>query len=113
MNYDTLILELFARIQSLEEQVKKLTLEVENKPKKVTTADIKEYIRGLKEKALANGKDYVELRAGDIHKKLALKNSMPMVCNAMYSVMGEKDCVLEKTNSGYSSSLTIRYNIEN
>lgn len=33
MNYDTLILELFARTQSLEEQVKKLTLEMENKPK--------------------------------------------------------------------------------
>ena len=42
-------------------------------------------------------------------KKKALKNAMPMVCNAMRQCMGENDIILHETPSGYSSSLEIKY----
>jgi ribosomal protein L9 len=81
MNYEKVILELMTRIQALEEQVAEL-LKNENSREivevsKMSTEDIRNYIKTLKDKARKEGKTFLVLRSGDIHKELELKNYMP------------------------------------
>lgn len=121
MNYEKVIVELLSRIQNLEEKVDMLmndkTLETEPKSQedtdksivKIKTKDIREYIESRKAVAKNSGEEFVVLRASDLHRNIRLKNSMPMVCNAMRQCMGENDIVLHETPSGYSSSLEIKY----
>ena len=121
MNYEKVIIELLSRIQTLEEKVDLL---MSNQTKestvkthddnvtgvvKVKTKDIRDYIEAQKEEAESRGEEFIVLRASDLHRINKLKNSMPMVCNAMRQCMGEKDIVLHETPSGYSSSLEIKY----
>lgn len=103
MENASLFMEMFERIKKLEEQVK--TLMDERIPKKITTNDIKQYIL----KKIEESKDDIIIVSGEVHKELSLKNSMPMVCNAMYAVMREDDQVLETTPSGFSSTLKVKY----
>ena len=111
MQYDTVVLELLQRVQKLEEEVAALK-SGEKKQKKVTTADIREYIAEKLEKKRKKGETHLTVCARDVHKALPLKNAMPMVCNAMYSLMKDGDEILKKSASGYSSTLTIRYALE-
>lgn len=76
---------------------------------KVKTKDIREYIEAQKEEARSRGEEFIVLRASNIHRINKLRNSMPMVCNAMRQCMSNNDIVLHETPSGYSSSLEIRY----
>lgn len=78
-----------------------------------TSADIKEYIDRLIREAKLQGKDYIDLVSGEIHKQMGLKNRMPVVCNAMYSKMMPGDEVLHTTPSGFSSTIRIRYYLRN
>ena len=103
MENSAFIMELFERIKKLEEQMK--ILMDERTPKKITTNDIKQYIL----KKIEENKDDIIIVSGEIHKELPLKNSMPMVCNAMYAIMREDDQILETSPSGFSSTLKIRY----
>lgn len=121
MNYEKVIVELLSRIQILEEKVDLLMRNhaQENKVKahekivanvvKVKTKDIREYIEAQKEEARSRGEEFIVLRASNIHRINKLRNSMPMVCNAMRQCMSNNDIVLHETPSGYSSSLEIRY----
>ena len=95
MNYEKIIVELLSRIQTLEEKVDFLMNEKPstNKTKthdeivadvvKVKTKDIRDYIEMQKSEAKTDGKEFVVLKAGDLHRILRLRNSIPMVCNAM------------------------------
>ncbi len=140
MNYDTVILEMLSRIQKLEEEVRVLKREngsfddsmsgseEETKPEssseegfdveeddvkqKVSTSDIRDYIEGVRAQARANGEGSVTLRATDVHNALRLNQRYPMVCNAMRQCMRPGDVIVHQTESGYSSSLEIRYNIK-
>ncbi len=134
MNYDTILLEMLSRIQSLEERVNQLeggksvsrrggkankaakaakaVKAAEGSAKqagKVSTGDIRDYIREQKRQCAQAGGTELVLKAGEIHKTLKLKNRLPMVCNAMRQCMEEGDAVLHETASGYSSTLEIRY----
>ena len=115
MNYEKIIVELLGRIQVLEEQVALLMQEknqvAEQEIKKITTDDIRQYIVELRTAAKAQGKKFIILKSGDIHKELGLKNAMPQVCNAMRQSMNEGDIVLHSTPSGNSSTIEIQYNI--
>ena len=125
MNYEKIIVELLSRIQALEEKVDFLmnekSLPSANKPKthdeivtdvvKVKTKDIRDYIEMQKSEAKTDGKQFIVLKAGDLHRILRLRNSIPMVCNAMRQCMAEGDVVLHETPSGYSSTLEIKYHI--
>lgn len=53
---------------------------------KMSTEEIKSYIKHLIVKIKEDGKDEIILRSGEIHKDLNLKHSMPMVCSAMRSI---------------------------
>ena len=125
MNYEKIIVELLSRIQTLEEKVDFLmnekSLPSANKTKthdeivadvvKVKTKDIRDYIEMQKSEAKTDGKQFIVLKAGDLHRILHLRNSIPMVCNAMRQCMAEGDVVLHETPSGYSSTLEIKYHI--
>ena len=123
MNYEKIIVELLSRIQTLEEKVDFLMNEKPSSSKskthdeivadvvKVKTKDIRDYIEMQKSEAKSDGKEFVVLKAGDLHRILRLRNSIPMVCNAMRQCMAEGDVVLHETPSGYSSTLEIKYNI--
>ncbi len=122
MNYDSIIVEMLARIQALEEQVKALseggytvaisgTANMETAKKKITTADIRDYIEKLKCEAKENGENFLVIKANDIHKRLKMKNRIPMVVNAMRQCMGQGDEILHDTPSGQSSTIEIKYNI--
>ena len=112
MNYEKIIIELLGRIQTLEEKVE-ILMEEKNKDKKeaikISTDDIRRYIHDLKAESKSNGKEFIILISGDIHKKLNLKSAMPQVCNAMMQSMNEGDTVLHTTPSGMSSTIEIKY----
>ena len=115
MNYEKIIVELLGRIQVLEEQVSTLMQEKnqasEQEMNKISTNDIRQHILELKKTAKADGKTFIVLKSGDIHKELKLKSSMPQVCNAMRQSMDESDIVLHTTPSGNSSTIEIQYNV--
>ncbi len=79
--------------------------------KKVTSKDIANFIDSLLHEARADGRQYLELVSGDIHKQLGLKNRMPQVCDAMYKKMGSKDEIIKTTPSGKSSTIAIKYHL--
>ena len=79
--------------------------------KKITTNDIRLHILGLKTAAKAEGKKFIILKSGDIHKELGLKRALPSVCNAMRQSMNKDDIVLHTTPSGNSSTIEIQYNV--
>lgn len=116
MNYDAIIVELLARIQNLEKEVIELkdalaSFDRGDDEEKITTADIRDYIEGLKRKAATEGEKVLELRASEIHKSLKLENRYPMVCNAMEQCMSGEDEIIHDTPSGKSSSREIRYKL--
>lgn len=123
MNYEKIIVELLSRIQMLEEKVDLLMNEKSSSSVakthdeivtdvvKVKTKDIRDYIEAQKNEAKGNAKEFIILKAGDLHRILRLRNSIPMVCNAMRQCMVAGDVVLHETPSGYSSTLEIKYNI--
>lgn len=114
MNYEKIIVELLSRIQVLEEKVDTLMERQSNVRKedeyKMTTEQIREYIRELKRHARVSGKETLVLRSGDIHKELNLKSRFPMVCNAMRQCMENGDEILYQPPKGNSSTLEIKYN---
>ena len=121
MNYEKIIVELLARIQTLEEKVDMLMNdkstgsvpvtheEIVNNVVKVKTKDIRDFIEAQKIEAKNRGEEFIVLRASDLHRINRLRNAMPMVCNAMRQCKNENDIVLHETPSGYSSSLEIKY----
>ena len=113
MKYDTVIVEMLSRIQALEEQVAELKNEQEKEAEKeinkVSTADIRMFIDGMINEAANSGKDSITLKALDIHNAMGLTSRYPMVCNAMRQCMKDGDQVIYETQSGYSSTLEIRY----
>ena len=115
MNYEKIIVELLGRIQVLEEQVAILMQEKnqvsEQVTSRITTEDIRQHIIKLKKDAKDEGKTFIILKSGDIHKELKLKSAMPQVCNAMRQSMNEDDIVLHTTPSGNSSTIEIKYNV--
>lgn len=115
MNYDKILVELLNRICELEDKVKtleeKINIMSESNIVKVSTEDVRKYISSLKENAASKGESYLILVANDIHNALELKSRMPIVCNAMKQSMSDRDEILHQTASGYSSTLTIKYNL--
>ena len=124
MNYEKIIVELLSRIKDLEEKVEFLMdgkQLPEEKPTykylsvfkpKVTTQEVCQFIEQLKENARNDGEKYLLIKAGEIHRAKKLNNLMPIVCNAMRQCMREGDVVVHQTPSGYSSTLQIKYYLE-
>ena len=112
MEYEKIILDLLIRVKSLEEKVEQLSaVREETGKKQLGTAEIKQYILGLKEHATQKGLSQISLKANDVHKALGLKSRMPAVCNAMKQCMNPGDVVLHETASGFSSTYEIEYKV--
>ena len=115
MEYDKIIIELLGRIQTLEEQVAILmdqqTIKDEKVEKKMTTDDIRDYIKEQKRIAKMEGKSELVLRSGDVHNDLLLKQRHPQVCNAMKSCMNPGDIILYQPPKGNGTTLRIQYKL--
>ena len=112
MEYEKIILDLLIRVKLLEEKVEQLSA-AKGEPviKQLGTAEIRQYIIELKERAAEKGLSQINLKANDIHKALGLKSRMPAVCNAMKQCMIPGDVVLHETASGFSSTYEIQYKV--
>ncbi|MBQ3369055.1 hypothetical protein IJG44_09175 [bacterium] len=53
--------------------------------------------------------NFIDLKAGDIHKAVGADNRMPSCCNAMRNFMKGDDKILSQPPQGDGSSVTIRY----
>lgn len=132
MNYDSIILELMQRIQKLEKRVRQLEekntensdeilptnnhLSIQSQyvipsQKKVSKMDqIRDYLEALFRNAKAAGESELTLRAGDIEKAVGLSNRIVMVINAMHEYQEKyRNEILSTTNSGYSTTVVIKY----
>ena len=63
------------------------------------------------EEAKAEGKEYVDINAGELHKMMSKKPTLPSCCMAMRKMKQSNDQVISEANtkSGYGVALTIRY----
>lgn len=75
------------------------------------TEEVREFIRNKFINAREQGIKYIDLTAKEIHDELNYKKRFPIVCNAMNSLMTDKDIFINTTKSGQSSTVTIRYNL--
>jgi hypothetical protein len=85
---------------------------IEQENRKITTYDIYNYICDALKKAKLDGKMSIQIKSGDLHKALGLKNRMPMVCNAMKRTGIYRYKILQQTDSGFSSTLLIEYYLQ-
>jgi len=115
MEYEKIILDLMTRVVNLEEQVAILMNEKNGNEKPVAKQpginEIKTYITSLKEAGRKNGKHFIILKSNDIHEALKLRSRMPTVCNAMRQCMSINDRIIHETESGYSSTFEVRYEL--
>lgn len=120
MDYDKIILELLDRIKTLEEKVANLengnnpqvTKPVVDNDKSISLVDrAKTYIQGCKRMSFESGYDNLILRSGDVQKDLGVSNRVPSICMAMRDCMQPGDVVLEEPPSGFSTRLTIKYDL--
>jgi len=63
----------------------------------------------LRQQAKEQGRDYIDLISGEVHKELNWKSRLPLVCDAMRNSMKHGDEFIHTTPSGKSSTITIRY----
>lgn len=72
----------------------------------------KEIMEQLNE-AKNEGKEYIDITSGDVHRKLGgypgRNHAMRTCCLAMYELMKEKDDVRYAPASGYGATVEIRY----
>ena len=77
----------------------------------MTVNEICKHITKLKLNKKTTGKDKIILISGELHRELGLRNRMPSVCRAMYRCMCKKDVILNRTPSGFSSTIEIEYDL--
>ena len=80
-----------------------------------TADDFRDQLAREFESAAVAGRDYVDIRAGDLHTKLGgypdPNHRMPVCCNVMHTEMGNGDKECESPSSGQGANLVIRYRI--
>lgn len=129
--YDRVIVELYTRINKLEEEIKRLTefLNGEDVKRKKATKDlnikcgcaplakpdislteqIRRYIEQQKALARKENQEELVLNCNDLQKVFHISNRPRSVCRAMYDCMKKDDVVLQAPPSGYSTTVTIKY----
>jgi hypothetical protein len=107
--------EVFAFVENYR-STKKYKMEKSSKPifkrerKNIgLTDEIRRYILTMLNEAKEKGENYLDIRSGDIHKAMGLKDRLPPVCNAMESLHLYRYEILHDTPSGKSSTKLIRY----
>lgn len=78
---------------------------------------IKDYLNKidcLKEEALREGKEFIEINSKELHAEVSPQHAtMPTCCQAIYKKMLEGDEILQrpKGNTGFGSHLTVRFQL--
>ena len=66
-------------------------------------------------KATAAGRNHVDVRSGDLHRKVGgypgHNHRMPVCCSVMYAEKCARDVILSSPPSGKGASLVIRYKL--
>lgn len=75
------------------------------------TEEARGYIRNKFKIAKEQGIEYIDLTAKEINGELNYKNRFPIICNAMKSLMTDKNIFISTTESGQSSTIIIRYSL--
>lgn len=126
MDYDRIILELLDRVKKLEEDVEKLkkgnneTVAVSQNPnnsdnfygmkKESQTAKVVNYIYMVLKSEKEKGKETVILVSNNLQRANGLKNRIPLVCNAMRTVMAKvQNEVISDTLSHNSSTYEVKF----
>lgn len=80
-----------------------------------TTDDFRRQLAREFKSATEAGRDYIDIRAGNLHKKLGgypkYSHRMPACCKAMRAEMGNDDKVRNSPCGGEGANLEIRYKI--
>ncbi|MBE0448571.1 MAG: HNH endonuclease [Actinobacteria bacterium] len=78
-----------------------------------TADDFKEALNKLFNAARQQGKEYVDVLSGDLHRQVGSypgrNHRMPICCSVMKHHMKDRDVVLDGPCSGQGASLKIRY----
>lgn len=80
-----------------------------------TTEDFKLELHRMMLEAVKNGEESIEIRAGDLHRRVGeypgKDHRMPVCCKVMLDAFApdEGDVMVQKPPSGQGASLTIRY----
>ena len=126
MEYDRIILELLDRVKKLEEEVKELK-EGKNETaaasqnsnssdnfygmkKESQTAKVVNYIYMVLKSEKEKGEESVVLVSNNLQRANGLKNRIPLVCNAMRTVMAKvQNEVVADTPSHNSSTYAVKF----
>lgn len=106
------------QVKSIDSHEKKLPKENNamnvtrsNADGKSLTQDARDYIQRFFDMERSLGKKSVVLVSGDSEKDMGWSKRLPIVCQAMYSMMKSDDVVLHTTPSGKSSTIEIEYQL--
>lgn len=73
-------------------------------------------LKGIIEKAKAEGQDYIDVESGYLHRIVGgypgRNHKMPLCCRVMRSFMKKNDIILYSPPSGKGATLRIRYNLK-
>jgi hypothetical protein len=91
--------------------LKEVRIQVNNKAPRSSglTQEVRDYIISLLDEAKSEGEEFLDLRSGDLHKELGLKDRLPSVCGAMESIPAYQWTKLSDSPSGKSTTKVIRY----
>ena len=77
--------------------------------------DFRNALRALFEEAERNGLSYIDIQAGDLHRRVGgypgTNHRMPQCCDVMRAIMTSNDVILSAPPSGRGASLAIRYKL--
>lgn len=98
----------------MKKEITNLTIQAELSPSPVRkskgqTEEVRKYITNILLANKVDGIKTVDLRSGDIHKKLQLSAKLPIVCNAMTSLQLFRYEVIQSPAKGRGSNLVLRY----
>ncbi|MCF6319619.1 MAG: hypothetical protein L3J83_10155 [Proteobacteria bacterium] len=77
--------------------------------------DFKKALKEILKNSIACGKDYIDVRAGDLHIEVGgygeghSNHRMPTCCDVMYALMNENDEIIYAPPKKRGANLTIRY----
>lgn len=78
---------------------------------KITTDGFRKALQLLFVEASQRERQHLDVRSGELNKRVGGQNQMPQVCSAMRSLMRDGDEILKSPPKGNGSRLVIRYKI--
>ena len=80
-----------------------------------TSQDFQKELDGIFASAQQKNKPYVDLKSGDLHRRVGgypkRNHRMPVCCGVMKRNMKPEDQILQQPPSGQGATLIIRYNL--